>query len=202
MSAEQKTLIQPDCNVSLNDIIKREKKENNGSKYNRLTGRKRYNKKRNIDNRKRVRVEKLGKDLQNPDLIKLFEKYGNLTRCGIKFDKLGNSTGKADVQFSTHEECENAINKLDHAEINGEEIRVKYAPNPGRSRRTRSSGYQRRFLRRENRSKRSLSTRNRRRIGTRGTRTGTNSKKNLDRSKRRYFARTIGRSRRKVKRQD
>ena len=107
------------------------------------------------ENRRRNRVENLNKDMQNPDLTKLFEQYGILTRCGIKYNNLGASTGIADIEFSIHEECEKAINVLDNADISGEKIRVKYAANSfGRfSRKTRSAGAQR-SLRRINRTNR------------------------------------------------
>ncbi len=133
--------------------------------------------------------------MQNPELAKLFEQYGKLTRCGIKYDKLGISTGIADIEFSTHEECEKAINVLDNADISGEKIRVKYAANSFRrfSRRTRSAGTQRRTLRRLNRSNRRGALSRSRRIGRR-TRVGASGRSNF-RRKRRFFARTLGRRR-------
>ena len=153
------------------------------------------------DNRRRIKVENLNKDMQNPDLIKLFEQYGKLTRCGIKFNKLGQSKGIADVEFSTHEECEKAINILDNADINGEKIRVKYAANSFRnfSRRGKSAGTQRRNLRKLNRNfRRGVRSRNRR-SGTRSTRLSASGRR--FRPKRRYFAKTLGR-RRQEKKQD
>ena len=127
------------------------------------------------DNRRRIVVENLNKDMHNEDLQKLFEKWGKLTRCGIKFDKLGASKGLADIEFSTHEECEKAIKEIDNAEINGVKVRVKYAPNrfPKFSRRTRSAGVQRRNLRKANRNnRRGLRTR---RTARRGIRDRTSS---------------------------
>jgi RNA recognition motif-containing protein len=188
-----------DYHMALDDIIKKQKKDGkNGPSLNKRRRRNffknRYSKEK-VDNRRRIRVENLGKDIQNPDLINLFEKYGKLSRCGIKFDKLGKSMGIADVEYATHEECKNAIYKLDHAQINGEEIRVKYAPNPGRFRRTRSAGFQKRKIRRINRSTRGRTTRIRRRIGTRRTRAGTGTQKSSDRPNRRYFTKTLGRRR-------
>ena len=132
MTAEEEL---PDYKMSLDDVIKKRLKEDKAGKLRpllRKRGRK-FNRRRfddskpKTDSRRRIRVENLNKDMQNPDLVKLFEKYGKLTRCGIKFDKLGVSKGIADVEFSTHEECEKAINILDNADINGEKIRVKYA---------------------------------------------------------------------------
>ena len=147
------------------------------------------------DNRRRIVVENLNKDMHNEDLQKLFEKWGKLTRCGIKFDKLGASKGLADIEFSTHEECEKAIKEIDNAEINGVKVRVKYAPNrfPKFSRRTRSAGVQRRNLRKANRTnRRGLRTR---RTARRGIRDRTSSGRRTFRTKRRNFARTLGRRR-------
>ena len=151
------------------------------------------------DNRRRIVVENLNKDMHNEDLQKLFEKWGKLTRCGIKFDKLGASKGLADIEFSTHEECEKAIKEIDNAEINGVKVRVKYAPNrfPKFSRRTRSAGVQRRNLRKANRNnRRGLRTR---RTARRGIRDRTSSGRRTFRTKRRNFARTLGRRRQENK---
>ena len=198
MSAED------DYKMSLDDVIKKKLKEEKNGKLRPLMNKRRrryllrrkYNEKNpKGDNRRRIRVENLNKDMQNPELAKLFEQYGKLTRCGIKYDKLGHSTGIADIEFSTHEECEKAINVLDNADISGEKIRVKYAANSfGRfSRRTRSAGTQRRNLRRLNRSNRRGVLGRSRRIGRR-TRMGTSGRKGF-RTKRRFFARTLGRRR-------
>jgi RNA recognition motif-containing protein len=198
MSGEE----QNDYKMSLDDVIKKRIKEDKTGKFRPLMNsrrrryiyRKRYDdSKPKTDNRRRIRVENLNKEMQNPDLQKLFEQYGKLTRCGIKFDKLGVSTGIADIEFEKHEECENAINKLDFAEINGVKIRVKYAANTFRrfGRRGQSAGVRRRNLRRITRS-------NRRGAGSR--RSGTRrrlgaSRRNNFRPKRRYFRRTLGRKR-------
>ena len=187
--------------MALDDVIKANLKNGSGRRLSYKNRRRTFFRRKYLDekprkdNRRRIQVENLSKVMQNPELQKLFEPYGKLTRCGIKFDKLGASKGLADVEFSTHEECENAIKKLDNAEVNGEIIRVKYAPNQSsrQGRRIRSVGMQRRQMRRMNRtSKRSgLRTRRMNRRGTRGTSSG---RKNF-RQKRRNFARTLGRRR-------
>ena len=200
MTAEEEL---PDYKMSLDDVIKKRLKEDKAGKLRPLLRKRgrRFNRRRfddskpKTDNRRRIRVENLNKDMQNPDLIKLFEQYGKLTRCGIKFNKLGQSKGIADVEFSTHEECEKAINILDNADINGEKIRVKYAANSFRnfSRRGKSAGTQRRNLRKLNRNfRRGVRSRNRR-SGTRGTRLSASRRR--FRPKRRYFAKTLGRRR-------
>ena len=80
-----------------------------------------------LNERRRLKIENLNKEFQNTELKKLFEPFGKLIRCGINFNKMGKSKGTADIEFSKHEECEKAINKLDNAEIDGVKVRVKYA---------------------------------------------------------------------------
>jgi RNA recognition motif-containing protein len=188
--------------MALDDVIKA--KDGSGNRLRNLKNRRqrrsyfnrRYREENpKKDNRRRIVVENLNKEMHNEDLQKLFEKCGKLTRCGIKFDKLGASKGLADIEFSTHEECEKAIQEIDNAEINGVKVRVKYAPNrfPKFSRRTRSAGVQRRNLRKANRTnRRGLRTR---RTARRGIRDRTSSGRRTFRTKRRNFARTLGRRR-------
>ena len=190
--------------MALDDVIKANSKNGQGNRIRNLKNRRqrrsyfnrRYREENpKKDNRRRIVVENLNKDMHNEDLQKLFEKWGKLTRCGIKFDKLGASKGLADIEFSTHEECEKAIKEIDNAEINGVKVRVKYAPNrfPKFSRRTRSAGVQRRNLRKANRTnRRGLRTR---RTARRGIRDRTSSGRRTFRTKRRNFARTLGRRR-------
>lgn len=192
--------------MALDDVIKA--KDGSGNRLRNLKSRRqrrsyfnrRYREENpKKDNRRRIVVENLNKDMHNEDLQKLFEKCGKLTRCGIKFDKLGASKGLADIEFSTHEECEKAIKEIDNAEINGVKVRVKYAPNrfPKFSRRTRSAGVQRRNLRKANRNnRRGLRTR---RTARRGIRDRTSSGRRTFRTKRRNFARTLGRRRQEKK---
>jgi RNA recognition motif-containing protein len=194
--------------MALDDVIKANSKNGQGNRIRNLKNRRqrrsyfnrRYREENpKKDNRRRIVVENLNKDMHNEDLQKLFEKWGKLTRCGIKFDKLGASKGLADIEFSTHEECEKAIKEIDNAEINGVKVRVKYAPNryPKYSRRTRSAGVQRRNLRKANRNnRRGLRTR---RTGRRGIIDRTPSGRRNFRTKRRNFARTLGRRRQEKK---
>jgi RNA recognition motif-containing protein len=194
--------------MALDDVIKANSKNGQGNRIRNLKNRRqrrsyfnrRYREENpKKDNRRRIVVENLNKDMHNEDLQKLFEKWGKLTRCGIKFDKLGASKGLADIEFSTHEECEKAIQEIDNAEINGVKVRVKYAPNrfPKFSRRTRSAGVQRRNLRKANRNnRRGLRTR---RTARRGIRDRTSSGRRTFRTKRRNFARTLGRRRQEKK---
>ena len=192
--------------MALDDVIKA--KDGSGNRLRNLKNRRqrrsyfnrRYREENpKKDNRRRIVVENLNKDMHNEDLQKLFEKWGKLTRCGIKFDKLGASKGLADIEFSTHEECEKAIKEIDNADINGVKVRVKYAPNryPKYTRRTRSAGVQRRNLRKENRSnRRRLRSR---RTGRRRTSDRTSTGRRNFRTKRRNFTRTLGRRRQEKK---
>ena len=193
---------QPEINMPLDEIIQKRIKEDKGKRpllnkrRRRFLLRKKYNEENSKkDNRRRIRVENLNKEMQNPDLVKLFEEYGKLTRCGIKFDKMGASRGIADIEFSTHEECENAINKLDNAEINAPILFGKF------NRRRRSAGNQRRNLRRFNRSNRRGGLRFRNRRLGRRTRLGDTRRQSY-RPKRRFFRRTLGRRRRQEKKQN
>ncbi len=83
--------------------------------------------KKSLNERRRLKIFNLNKKISNSDLKNLFSPYGDLVRCGIHFNKMGESTGRADIEFSSHDECENAINKLDNADIEGVKMRVKYA---------------------------------------------------------------------------
>ena len=167
-----------EINMSLDDVIKRRAKEDKTGKTRRLImsqRNKRFKRRKNFtqsssskDNRRRIRVENLNKEFQNSDLTQLFQTYGKLTRCGIKFDKMGVSTGIADIEFSTHEECEKAINTLDNADIKGEKLRVKYASSVRNQRRTKSAGVQRRNIKKLNRARRGR-PRTARRVGRRVT---------------------------------
>ena len=189
---------------SLNEVIKANKNERRGRRIRKINNRRnsrsvyrpRYYKENNTkkDNRRRILVENLNKEIQNPELQKIFESCGKLTRCGIKFDKLGASKGSADIEFSTHEECERAINKYDNAEINGVKMRVKYASNNSTrfTRRTSSTATQRRNVRRINRTnRRGLSSRKNRIRST----AGSSSRRNNFRQKRKKIVRSLGRNR-------
>lgn len=73
------------------------------------------------DSRRRLRITNLNKSITN-DKLKvihylflfqtLFEEYGKLTRCGVHFDKMGDSKGTADIEYESHEDAEKAIGKL------------------------------------------------------------------------------------------
>lgn len=214
--------------MTLDDVIKKRVKEDKSDKFRKLTQPryKRANYRRRPqgsstsqfkDTRLRLHIENLNKEMLNTDLSNLFGKYGKLKRCGIHFDKLGKSTGHADVEFTTHEECEAAIKELDHANVVGEEMRVKYASPIGRNnkfRRTRTEGSTlRRTVRKTNsrilRRKRPLSSMNRerrrlsRKTGLRTRRTALNRRRvntsgtagGAIKRRRRIFTKTLGRRR-------
>ena len=158
--------------------------------YRKNTRRRNITKSR-LNERRRLKIQNLNKEFQNSELKKLFEPYGKLIRCGIHFNKMGESTGTADIEFSSHKECEDAINKLDNADIEGVKVRVRYAdfgPRTGNRRISNLSSKRRnvRDIKRENR---------RNRIGSkRRIRTDRQIDGKISNTRRkRTFRRTIGR---------
>lgn len=103
------------------------------------------------DNRRRLLVENLDKEMQNTKLKQEFEKYGTLTRCGIKFNKMGESTGKALIEYSTHAEAEEALKKVSNSENNEAKWSIKYAPSSRINKFQRRSNYVRRGMLRRRR---------------------------------------------------
>ena len=148
-----------------------------------------------LNERRRLKIQNLNKEFQNTELKKLFEPFGTLIRCGINFNKMGQSKGTADIEFSTHEECENAINKLDNAEIDGVKVRVKYAdfgPRITKRRIINSLSKRRRNIREINRENRRNRIGNKRIINRK--RMQNNSVGTVSR-RRRTFRRALGRER-------
>lgn len=188
--------------MTLDDIIK--KNEKNGIKYRR--GRRFFLKRfkgRNSqfegkrDLRRRIKVENLNKDIQNAELTKLFAPYGTLIRCGIHYDKLGVSRGVADIEYSSHDEAEKAINKLDNADINGVKVSVKYAANRFNSFRRSRTNIRRKYIRLNRRNQKAGERTRFRRFRRRtGNRTGT-SRRTTGGRRRIVFRRTLGRRRRR-----
>ena len=151
----------------------------------------RNNSKSRLNERRRLKIQNLNKEFQNSELKKLFEPYGKLIRCGIHFNKMGESTGTADIEFSSHKECEEAINKLDNAEIDGVKVRVRYADFGPRISNRRISN-----LSTRRRNVRDIKRENRRnRIGNKRLIRKDREKDGKVRSirRRRAFRRTIGR---------
>lgn len=150
-----------EINMALEDLIKkRQNEKKNYHPHKKFFFRRRYNRENNKrepgkDNRRRLIVTNLNKEFQNPKLAELFGKCGTLVRCGIRFDQLGKSKGEADIEYSTHEEAEAAISKLNEADINGEKIKVAYKIGGMRIFRRNQMGYRRRkYLKYNNRNKR------------------------------------------------
>lgn len=164
------------------------------SSFRKTSSRSNNNSKTNLKERRRIKVENLNKEFQNAELKKLFEPYGTLIRCGVHFNKMGESTGTADIEFSKHEECEEAINKLDNAEIDGVKVRVKYADfGPRTGRRVGSLSIRRRNLRainRENRRGKTKSGSGTRKAAEKGGKSSVRTTR-----RRRGFRRVLGRRR-------
>ena len=172
------------------------------NRLNRRTFKKNSNNQRSastrgkLNERRRIKVYNLNKEFQNTELKKLFEPYGKLVRCGIHFNKMGESKGTADIEFSTHEECESAINKLDNAEIDGVKVRVKYADfGPRTVRRTNALSQRRRNAREINRENKRNKTSTRRGIRKAGEKSGRKVGSSLSTRRRRAFRRVLGRRR-------
>ena len=172
------------------------------NRLNRRTFKKNSNNQRSastrgkLNERRRIKVYNLNKEFQNTELKKLFEPYGKLVRCGIHFNKMGESKGTADIEFSTHEECESAINKLDNAEIDGVKVRVKYADfGPRTTRRTNALSQRRRNAREINRENKRNKTSTRRGIRKAGEKSGRKVGSSLSTRRRRAFRRVLGRRR-------
>ena len=164
------------------------------SSFRKTSNRTNNNSKSNLKERRRIKVENLNKEFQNSELKTLFEPYGTLIRCGIRFNKMGESTGTADIEFSKHEECEDAINKLDNAEIDGVKVRVKYADfGPRTGRRVGSLSNRRRNLRAINRENRINTTKSGRTTRKSAEKSGKSTLRTTRR--RRAFRRVLGRKR-------
>ncbi len=164
------------------------------SSFRKTSNRTNNNSKSNLKERRRIKVENLNKEFQNSELKTLFEPYGTLIRCGIRFNKMGESTGTADIEFSKHEECEDAINKLDNAEIDGVKVRVKYADfGPRTGRRVGSLSNRRRNLRAINRENRRNTTKSGRTTRKSAEKSGKSTLRTTRR--RRAFRRVLGRKR-------
>ena len=152
----------------------------------------RVNSRPKLNERRRLKVQNLNKEFQNTELKKLFEPYGTLVRCGIHFNKMGESTGIADIEFSKHEECVEAIKKLDNADIDGVKVRVRYADfGPRTSRRVTSLSNRRRNVREVNRENRRTRT-NSKRVVRKVRDSKTTSSTRVTR-RRRAFRRVLGR---------
>ena len=152
----------------------------------------RNNSKSKLNERRRLKIQNLNKEFQNSELKKLFEPYGKLIRCGVHFNKMGESTGIADIEFSSHDECEKAIKALDNAEINGVIVRVKYADfGPRTGRRISSLSSRRRNVREINRENRRSRGGNKR-IMRRERQNGRSSSSSTGSTRRRRIFRRAG----------
>ena len=59
------------------------------------------------------------------DLRNHFGQVGELTLCKIHWDLLGNSKGQGELKFSTPEEAQNAVEQLHGSELKGANISVQ-----------------------------------------------------------------------------
>ena len=155
----------------------KKRNETTRRKRGRITNEKLNNK----DLRKRLIISNLDKSYTNEQLKKLFEEYGKLTRCGIHFNKLGESLGTADIQFEKHEDAEKAINKLNNTTVGNSNIIVKYSNNGKgnlRNKRINSVKGRRRNIRNQNNNNRRNSRNNNRNIGKKSFRSVGKKRRN------------------------
>lgn len=109
-------------NMSLDEIAAQRRRQNRGRGRGRglrpgfrgrNRGRPNQMRQRSVKSgNKRLRISNLNKAITNEELKKIFQEYGKLTRCGVHFNKMGESQGTGDIEYETHEEAENAIQKL------------------------------------------------------------------------------------------
>ena len=66
-------------------------------------------------------------NVTNEALRELFSKVGQLKRVGINWDNLGRSKGTAEVEFLKHEDAATALETLNSAKLENQEITLKWA---------------------------------------------------------------------------
>lgn len=79
------------------------------------------------ENKTRLIVTNLHKEVTDAELKELFEQMGKVKRCGIHYDDSGKSKGEADVEYEKSEDAYKAIEYLNYAEVEGEIMTVKFA---------------------------------------------------------------------------
>ena len=88
---------------------------------------KKYFNKFDVPNTKtRLIITNLHKGVNNQELKGIFEKIGPLKRCGVHWDKVGNSTGVADVEYVNPKDAKEAVEYFNKAEIEGIFMKVQY----------------------------------------------------------------------------
>ena len=78
------------------------------------------------DTRTRLFITNLHRGVTNQELQKLFGAKGKLKRCGVIYDKMGKSTGTADIEYERAEDAKEAINAFNNAEIDRVPLTVAY----------------------------------------------------------------------------
>lgn len=88
-----------------------------------------------------IYVTNLGYGIQDEDLSKLFEEYGNVSSAKIITDKFtGKSRGFGFVEMPEKQEAETAIKELDGRTVEGRPIKVSEA-RPREDRQSKGNGY-------------------------------------------------------------
>lgn len=73
----------------------------------------------------KIVVRNLTRSATNLDIKYLFEKIGPLKRCGINWNKLGESKGTAEVEYLYRKDAFKACKELDYKSIRGVPIRLE-----------------------------------------------------------------------------
>jgi THO complex subunit 4 len=73
-------------------------------------------------------VENLFYEVTQEDLEELFSECGTVKKVYIHYDRAGRSTGVADIVFEAPSEAEAALRKYNGKTLDGQQMRIKYAP--------------------------------------------------------------------------
>lgn len=115
-------------NKRYNSNYKNDKKYtyNKDVKAKKYTNKKYFNKFDKPSTKTRLIITNLHKGVNNQELKGIFEKIGPLKRCGVHWDKIGNSTGVADVEYVNPKDAKEAVEYFNKAEIEGIFMKVQY----------------------------------------------------------------------------
>ena len=70
-------------------------------------------------------MNNLNYDTKESGLEKVFKEFGYIERVAIGYKRNGNSLGNATIQFKNKGDAQEAIDKMDGAEVDGRPIKVK-----------------------------------------------------------------------------
>ena len=77
---------------------------------------------------RRLYISNLNSTFTNYELQRIFSELGNLQRCGIFWDRLGNSKGTAIIEYDSVEAAREAIRRFNNTSVGrGQRMQVEYA---------------------------------------------------------------------------